>query len=191
MSRRAPPLSRLRGFASDRSGIAAIEFALVLPTVALVVAVTVDFGAILFTRFKLDESVSSAANYAMVNSASVSASSGSGLASTLANLAAGSHGAGWADSSVVVNAGPAASSTGGALTTSGSSSAADSCYCPTGSAASVTWGSTRTCGASCTGGGVAGKFVQVTASRNYTPLFAGFGIVSAHTISASTLVQVQ
>lgn len=185
------PRLSLRRFAVDRSGIAAIEFALMLPVVALVTAASVDFGAILFTKFKLDESVSSATNYAMLNAGSVNAASGSSLASALATLVASSRGSGWANSSVTVNAGPGASSTNGSLSASGSSSPADSCYCPTGSAASVSWGSTQTCGASCAGGGFAGKFVQVTATRNYTPLFSGFGLVASHTISASSLVQVQ
>jgi Flp pilus assembly protein TadG len=188
MMRRALPFRR---FAQDRSGIAAIEFALILPIVALVVAASVDFGAILFTKFKLDESVSSATNYAMVNGGAVNSTNGPALASTLANLVAGSRGSGWADSSVMINAGPSASVTGGSLTTSGSGSQADSCYCPTGSAASVTWGSSQTCGASCPGGGFAGKFVQVSANRTYTPLFSGFGLVASHTITASSLVQVQ
>jgi hypothetical protein len=127
----------------------------------------------------------------MNNAGSVTSTSGSSLAGTLATLVASSHGSGWANSSVVVNAGPAAANTAGSLSTSGSGAAADSCYCPTGSASSVTWGSTLTCGASCPGGGLAGKFVQITATRSYTPLFSGFGLVSAHTITANTLAQVQ
>jgi Flp pilus assembly protein TadG len=188
MMRRALPLRR---FAEDRSGIAAIEFALVLPVVALIVAASVDFGAILFTKFKLDESVSSAANYAMVNAGSVNSTGALSLATTLANLVASSRGSGWANSSVQVNAGQSAAVTNAALTTSGAGSQADSCYCPTGSAASVTWGSAQTCGASCPGGGFAGKFVQLSANRSYTPLFSGFGLVASHTITASSLVQVQ
>jgi Flp pilus assembly protein TadG len=188
MTRRPLPLRR---FAADRSGIAAIEFALVLPVVALVVAATVDFGAILFTKFKLDESVSSAANYAMVNSGAVSSTGALALATSMANLVASSRGSGWANSSVQVNAGQSAAVINGALTTSGAGSQADSCYCPTGSAASVSWGSAQTCGASCPGGGVAGKFVQLTADKSYTPLFSGFGLVTSRTITAASLVQVQ
>lgn len=180
-----------RKFADDRRGVAAIEVALILPVLAVIVAATLDFGAILYTRFKLDESVASAANYAMVNSANVNSTSGSALATAMATLVATTHGSAWADSSVVVNAGPQESDTSGMLSPSGSDSPADSCYCPSGTAGSVTWGSAHTCGATCTGGGVAGKFVQITASRAYTPMFAGFGVVRNSTIQSSSLVQVQ
>ena len=188
---RPAPRRDARAFAADASGIAAIEMSLILPVVALIVAATIDFGAIIFTKFKLDESVSSATNYAMVNAANVNASGGATLASTLATLVANSHGGGWANSSVTVNAGPAAASTAGTVSASGSASPADSCYCPTGSSSSVTWGSAATCGSSCAGGGVAGKFVQVSATRAYTPLLAGFGLVSAHNVTSTSLVQVQ
>ena len=43
-------------------------------------------------------------------------------------------------------------------------SAANACYCPSGTAPAVNWGAAATCGAACSGGGYAGKFVLVQAS---------------------------
>lgn len=115
------------------------------------------------------------------------------LASTLAGLIASGQSANWAGSSVNVNNGPTASSSGGTVTTGGTASNADNCYCPTGNSnTGVTWGVAKTCASTCTGGGYAGKFVLLSATRNYTPLFSGYGIVGSNgTITTTSLVQVQ
>ncbi len=180
-------------FVRDRSGVAAVEFALISPTIILVLVGLIDLGGMLYTRFQLDASLAAAANYAMVNGSSVNSTSGAALASTLAGLVSSGQSSNWADSSVTLDNGPTASSSGGSVSTGGTASNADACYCPTGSASTgVTWGATQTCGATCTGGGYAGKFVLLSASRNYSPIFTGYGLVSqAGTITATSLVQVQ
>ncbi len=191
--------SRTRGgrfgaaFLGDRSGVAAVEFALISPTIILVLVGLIDLGGMLYTRFQLDASLSAGANYAMVNANSVNSTSAAALASTLAGLVSSGQSSNWANSSITVNAGPTASSSGGTVTTGGTASSADSCYCPTGAATtSVTWGSTQTCGATCAGGGYAGKFVLLSASKSYSPIFSGYGLVSqSGTITTSSLVQVQ
>ena len=180
-------------FLGDRSGVAAVEFALIAPTLILVLVGLIDVGGMIYTRFQLDAAVNAGANYAMVNGSSANSTSGSSLASTLAGLVSSGQSVNSTTSSITVNGGPTASSSNGALTTGGTPSSADSCYCPTGTASSsVTWGSSQTCGTTCTGGGYAGKFVLLSASRTYTPIFSGYGIVSqGGTITASSLVQVQ
>ncbi len=180
-------------FLGDRSGVAAVEFALIAPTLILVLVGLIDLGGMLYTRFQLDASLSAGANYAMVNGSSVNSTSSASLANTLAGLVASGQASNWANSSITVNAGPTASSSGGTLTTGGAASSADSCYCPTGTASSsVSWGAAQTCGATCTGGGYAGKFVLLSASKTYTPIFSGYGLVSqSGTITTSSLVQVQ
>ena len=183
---------RRRGFLGDRSGAAAVEFALVSPTIILVLVALIDLGGMLYTRFQLDAAVGAAANYAMVNAASVNSTNGAALASTLANLVTGSQASNWANSTVTVNAGPQASNTAGSVSTSGTASSADSCYCPTGTASSVTWGGAQTCGNACAGGGYAGKFVVLSATRNYSPVFTGYGLVSqAGDMTSTSMVQVQ
>lgn len=191
---RLPQRGRLAAaFLGDRSGVAAVEFALIAPTLILVLVGLIDLGGMIYTRFQLDAALNAGANYAMVNAASVNSTSGAGLASTLAGLVSSGQTTNGNNSSITVNSGPTASSSGGTVTTGGTASAADSCYCPTGAASSsVTWGTAQTCGATCTGGGYAGKFVLLSASVNYSPIFSGYGIVSASgTITSSSLVQVQ
>ena len=180
-------------FLGDRSGVAAVEFALISPTVILILVGLIDLGGLLYTRFQLNASLSAAANYAMVNGSNVSSTNGPSLASTLAGLISSGQSSNWADSSVTVNNGPTASSSGGTVGSGGTGSNADSCYCPTGAASSsVTWGSSQTCGTTCGGGGYAGKFVLLSASRAYSPIFTGYGMLSqSGTMTVSSLVQVQ
>lgn len=188
--RKSPPPSRRRrkGFLRDERGVAAIEFALIIPIFAVILAVTVDFGIELFLKEQLDDSVSAAADYALVNAQQVNSTNGSSLASTLATLIANTHGANWATGSATVNGGPSATSAGGS---GGSASGADSCYCPSGSASAPVWGGSMTCGTTCPSGAVAGKFVQVQASANYSPLFPNFGLATNGQLTSSSLVQVQ
>ena len=94
---------------------------------------------------------------------------------------------------MVVNDGPSTTVSGGTPSSGGTASNADLCYCPTGTVGAFTWGSSATCGTACPGTntGFAGKFVTITASRAYTPIFSTYGIVQNNTISASAAVQVQ
>jgi Flp pilus assembly protein TadG len=183
--------ARIAGLWRDRGGAAAVEMALVTPVLLLILAATVDLGGVLYTRFQLTSAVNAATNYAIVNVASVNSSSGPTLATNLATLTANVNGTAWANSAVTVNSGPTASNTNGTATSGGTASAANSCYCPTGATPSITWGSAQSCGNPCTGGGYAGMFVLVTASRTYTPFFSKYGIVTNGAISVSSLVQVQ
>ena len=192
--RPVPQRSRRLGarFLRDRSGVAAVEFALISPTIILILVGLIDLGGLLYTRFQLNASLSAAANCAMVNGASVSSTNGPSLAGTLAGLISSGQSSNWADSAVTVNNGPTAGSSSGTVSTGGTASSADLCYCPTGTSASVTWNGAQTCGTTCTGGGYAGKFVLLSASRAYSPIFTGYGMLSqTGTMTVSSLVQVQ
>jgi Flp pilus assembly protein TadG len=183
----------LRAFAGDRRGVAAVEFALVTPIFCLILAGIVDLGGALFTKFKLDAAVTAGANFAQVNAGNVGSTNGQTLANNIATIVETSQGSGWADDGVVVNNGPATTVASGAATGSGTATNADVCYCPTGTPGSFTWGSSVTCGNACPGTntGYAGKFVTITASHAYSPIFSSYGIVQNNTISASAAVQVQ
>ncbi|HEY5072038.1 MAG TPA: TadE/TadG family type IV pilus assembly protein [Caulobacteraceae bacterium] len=185
-------LLRLRGgplgALLDDRGIAAVEFAILAPIFGLIFAGVADFGNVLFTQFRLSAAVSAGANYAMVNQANVSSTGGAALASNIAQVVESNAGSNWADDGIVVNNGPSKTITGGTGSTGGTASNADSCYCPT-LAPSFTWGSSATCASPCSGGGIAGKFVTITASHSYTPLFSSYGIVSNGTITVTTAVQ--
>lgn len=188
------PLMRLlRDIGRQNSGVAAIEFALVAMAFLILVAGTVDVGNLIYTEARIDAAIAAGAEYAAANAASVNSSSGSGLAGTIATAMANANGANWASSGVCINNGPTATANAGtAPTCSGTASNADSSYCPTGSPPSWIWGSAMTAGTSCgAGGGIAGKFVAITASRNFTPLFPALGLVPNGTISQSALVETQ
>jgi Flp pilus assembly protein TadG len=182
-----------RAFGGDRRGVAAVEFALVTPIFCLLLAGIVDLGGALFTKFKLDSAVTAGANFAQVNAGNVNSTNGQTLANNIATIVETSQGSSWADDGVVVNNGPIATVSSGTATPSGTASNADVCYCPTGTPGSFTWGSSVTCGNVCPGtnAGYAGKFVTITASHSYAPIFSSYGIVQNNTISASVAVQVQ
>jgi hypothetical protein len=153
----------------------------------------VDLGGALFTKFKLDSAVTAGANFAQINAANVSSANGQTLANNVAAIVETSQGAGWADNVVVVNDGPTTNVASGTAASGGTASNADACYCPTGTTSAFNWGSSTTCGAACPGSaaGYAGKFVTITATRHYTPIFSSYGIVQNNTIAASATVQVQ
>jgi Flp pilus assembly protein TadG len=186
-------VKRMRALAADSRGVAAVEFALVTPIFCLLLAGIIDLGGALYTKFKLDSAVTAGANFAQVNAANVGSANGQTLANNIATIVETSEGSTWADDGVVVNNGPAASVSSGTATTSGTATQADVCYCPSGTPSSFTWGSSVTCGTACPGTntGYAGKFVTITASHTYTPIFSSYGIVQNDTISASAAVQVQ
>lgn len=180
----------------DRRGVAAVEFALLTPVFCLLLAGVVDLGGALFTKFQLDAAVTAGANFAQINAANVGSTNGQALADNIATIVQTSQGVGWANDDVIVNNGPSATIQPGGgssqtTTTGGTASNADLCYCPSGTPGAFTWGSSTTCGASCPATGYAGKFVTITATRQYTPIFSSYGLVQNDTISASAAVQVQ
>ncbi|MGH6986539.1 MAG: TadE/TadG family type IV pilus assembly protein [Caulobacteraceae bacterium] len=178
-------------FGRSRGGVAAVEFALMAPIFGLIFAGMSDLGGVLYTQFRLNAAVSAGANYAIVNAANVDSANGGSLASTIALVVENNAGSNWADDSIVINDGPTETITGGTASAGGTASNADSCYCPTGSGSAITWGSTQTCGAACAGGGIAGKFVTISVSRTYQPLFSSYGIVQNGAVSVSTTVETQ
>ncbi len=160
-------------FRAQKSGASAVEFALMAPVFCLIFAGVGDFGGALYAKFGLDGAVSAAANYALLNAANVNSTAGASLASNVATILGSARAADWATGSVVVNNGPTASiDSSGTVTSGGTVSNANNYYCPTGSGASVAWGSSMASGSNCTGGGIAGKFVTIVAHRTYNKIFA-------------------
>ena len=158
----------------ENSGVVAIEFAIFATVFVIILAGTVDIGMLIYTASQLDAAVSAGAQYAENNAATVS-SNPSGLSSDISAVVNTANGTGWATSTINVN----------------NSNAGTHCYCPSGSPGNWTWGSTVTCGSSCTGGGVGGQFVTITANRSISPIFSSFGFVPNGTISRSVLVETQ
>ena len=183
--------SALRTIADAQGGTSAVEFALLAPIFLLIVAAAVDYGAALFTKFRLDNALTAAANYVVVNAANVSSSSGAGLATSVANVLATSGTSAAVTSVVVINNGPTATTSNGATTAGGTASNADLCYCPSRSGTTITWGSAASCSSTCSGGAPAGRYVSISVSRPYTTSFSSYGIVQSGTISSQAMVQAQ
>lgn len=179
---------RLSGLLQDIKGTAAIEFAVVAPIFALVLVASVDLGMLIFSRFQLEAAVSASASYAIAHADQVDSSNGDELAKNIALMIAGNY-RGDATAFIQVNNGSQASYDGMTIKIGGVPSQANACYCPTGAASLVDWGKERTCGASCPGGGRAGRYVSVTAQQAYTPFFSGFDVVKDGLITASAIVQ--
>jgi Flp pilus assembly protein TadG len=168
-----------------------MEFALVMPLFIIVLFGTVDLGGLVATRFRLDAAVAAASNYVLVNASQVSSTSGATLASNLASIATTGDMTSSANGSVVVNNGPAVTVSSGTSTSSGTASNADLCYCPTGTPSSLTWGGSVTCGSTCTGGGLAGKFVLINVNYTYTAVFSAYDFTNGGQVTSGALVQTQ
>ena len=172
-------------------GVAAVEFALLCPVFVLILAGIVDLGGVVSTRFRLDTAVAAASNYVLVNATQVSSTAGATLASNLASIVTTSDTTSTANATVVVNDGPTVTVASGTSTSSGTAASADLCYCPTGTASSLTWGSSVTCGSTCTSGAIAGKFVQISVNYTYLPVFSDYNFINGGVVYSSALVQAQ
>lgn len=172
-------------------GTSAVEFGLLAPIFFLLFAAVVDLGGTIYTRLLVESAVSAGANFALVNQGNVSSTNGASLAASIGTIVAGSVGGTLASGKVVVNNGPTVTVTNGVAGSSGVATNADSCYCPSGLPGAWSWGTAVTCGAACTGGGIAGKFVTLVVSQTYTPFFSNYAIVQNGTITATAIVQAQ
>ncbi|HEX4160123.1 MAG TPA: TadE/TadG family type IV pilus assembly protein [Rhizomicrobium sp.] len=175
----------------SRSAVAAIEFAFLMPVFLILFAGIVDIGMMLVEDYRLDQAVAAGEEYASINASSVNSTNGATLASNIATAVENANGNAWANDSVIVNDGPSVTMTNGTASSGGTASNADSCYCPTGSPPSWTWGSSMTCGASCAGGGTAGKFVAITATASYTPFLTIYHFINSGTLRQSAVVETQ
>jgi Flp pilus assembly protein TadG len=187
----SPTRAVFRGFRIDARASAAVEFAFLAPVFLLILTASADFGLSMYDRFNLNAAVSAAANYALINAAEVESTDGPTLASNLGLIVANGHAANWANATIVVNNGPTATLTGGVLTTGGTASNANSCYCPTVASSGINWGSAAACGATCASGGVAGKFVYISATTQYTSIFGSNAVVATGALAAQSMVETE
>ena len=158
----------------DRTGVAAIEFAIYSTVILILLAGTVDIGLELYTEFQLDNAVNAGVQYVMNNAAEVGTSP-STLSSTAQSLVANLNGTSWATATVNVN----------------NSNDSSGCYCPTGTPGNWSWGGAVSCGSTCSGSGVGGQFVTISASRSISPLFPAFSFVRNGSVSRYALIETQ
>lgn len=145
----------------------------------------------LYGQFRLNEAVSAAADYALINRTAVNSSNASDLAAKLAAIGGGSSGSDTITSTAVVNSGPTSVLADGKIVSSGSASAADSCYCPRRTSGGPDWGGSVDCGDDCPDGGSAGKFVWLSVTQPYKSIFGTYSIISNGQMTASTLAKVE
>jgi Flp pilus assembly protein TadG len=177
-------------FRRDR-GTAAVELALLSPLLLILLAGIVDFGRVYREEIELSAAVAAAAQYALLNVASINSSGAAALAATLSGIVANSNGAAWAGVAVTVNDGATSTVAGGVTTGGGTAANANSCWCPTGNATGWSWGVAGTCGTACAGGTLAGKFVSIAGTRSFNALFANYGLIGNITLHQSAMVQTQ
>lgn len=92
---------------------------------------------------------------------------------------------------MTVNNGSVATLRDGTITKTGSAATSASCYCPSVSGGTLSWGGQQACGSACGNGGLAGKFVEIHAERTYKPFFINYGIGVNGTVSSRAVVQTQ
>ncbi|CAM5318995.1 hypothetical protein ATER59S_00992 [Aquamicrobium terrae] len=184
-------VNRGRTFTCREDGVALVEFTLVLPILVLLLAMAVDFGAVIHTRFRLNAAVSAGANYAFIHGEEAAGSGASALARDIVALVADNQGPGWAESESLVNDGPHAVRNAQGTIETGNADHVRDCYCLTGSASSPVWGGAVTCGDQCPSGGYAGRFVLIEARHAYSPVFSNYGMVSDGHLTVQAIVQIQ
>lgn len=183
-------LPMLRSFLRKSDGVSTIEFALVVPVLLLIIAGIVDIGGALKAKFDLNASISAASNFVLLNADNVTAAKGGDLATKVAAIAGGGLSSGQGMVSVSVNGGPGVAVTDGASQAQTGGSNADKCYCPSRNGSTVSFGAEVACGTQCSaGGGTAGKFVVISASKPHNPLFGGFGVIDAGNVNVMAVVQ--
>jgi Flp pilus assembly protein TadG len=186
------PLVRALGrCVGRRDGTAAVEMALIAPMLMILFAGTIDFARAYDQEIELSSAVASAAEYALLNVASINSTSAASLAATLSRIVANSNGTAWAGATVTVNDGATSAVSNGVTSPSGTPANASSCWCPTGSSSAWGWGVAAACGSTCAGGTLAGKFVTISGTRAFTSIFGAYGLTSTTTLHQSIIVQAQ
>jgi len=173
------------------SGIAAVEFAFIVPVLLVLFAGVIDVTQMLYAYYQLDQAVAAGSQYAVLNAANVTSTTGASLASSIATVVEDANGTAWTDDTVVVNNGPTVTVTNGSATSSGTAANADNYFCLTGTQNNWTWGTAYTTQTNCSGGGTAGKYVTITANYSYVPLVAIYHVFNNSTLSQSSAVRVQ
>jgi Flp pilus assembly protein TadG len=178
------------GLFRSRRSVAALEFGLLAPTFVMAFAGVVDIGNALYTWSKLEQALALGANFAVMNTANVTANTQT-LANNIATIVATSNPGTGANATVVVNNGTTATVTnGGTPSDSGTASNATSYYCLTGSPTSWTWGTAYTNNSqTCADNSQAGQFVTITVSYNFTPFFISYGFVTSGLMTDGAVVQ--
>jgi Flp pilus assembly protein TadG len=179
------------GTRAGEYGIAAVEFAFLVPVFLIMLMGVIDISQLLSDYYQLDQAVAAGAQYAALNAANVTSTNGAALATAIATTVESANGSAWANDTVVVNNGPSVSVTNGSSSSGGTAANANDYYCLTGSPPSWVWGTGYTTATTCSAGGNAGKFVTITASYSYVPILKFYAFIGRRTLTQNAAVQVQ
>src|SRR5579864_635570 len=106
-------LQRLTRDKGADDGIAAVEFAFIVPILLVLFSGIVDVSQMLYAYYQLDQAIGAGAQYAVLNAANVTSTSGAALATSIATVVENANGTAWANDTVVVNDGPTVTVTNG------------------------------------------------------------------------------
>ncbi len=179
-------VDRIRDWAREETGSIAVEFALVTPILLLILAATVDIGSAAFVRLAQEGRVTAAADYALLQSAPSDNETATSLARKLAGLLRGTS---EQTAEVEVNNSVRATWNGSTITVANMPGDAVSCYCPTLSGSDVAWGPPLSCGAPCSGGDTAGRFVRISANARHVVIFPGYAFMEADAVVSRSVVR--
>ena len=160
------------GLSHDRSGVAAVEFAIVSTLLLILLGGIADFGLAFLDKSLLANAVAQGVQYAYLNPASTS--------TQIKSVVQGSSSL-WKAASGTMAAQPAVTVTGPA------------CYCVTATAtATLTAPPTPgTCTATCADGTKPGTYVIISANYTYNAVLSGFSGLGNVTINEAATVRVQ
>jgi len=174
--RRAQTLSQYAKLWHDRRGAAAVEFALLAPVLMLMLVTMTDLALAFFAQSQLSAAVATGAQYAYLYGQAPASTFVSDVGSVVSNATTLTP----LTSTVTFN-------------NRTDTSNASACYCPTGTARNLTWGSAVTCGSNCGAANevTAGGYVLVSASYTFHPIFPADTVITGNTpITQSFLVRV-
>ncbi len=157
-------------------GAAAVELAIALPVVIVLLSGVGEFGQAMVQRERMQAAVNAGIELALQGADQANDTGGTTLASTVAQLVRDHASGGNGTATVTVNNGATATAqaAGGSPSISGTAANAAQCYCLTGTASLPVWGSPLACGNSCPGSATAGRYVTATLVQSRTPLFPGW-----------------
>lgn len=158
-------MKALLSFRRNRRAVAAVEFGLAVPFLALLFAGTIDFGFANWRLSAMSNAVADGAYYAFLTGPSVSAAS----VQTMVQNAATVTGV------TVPNI------------------SAPACYCLSGTSAPATMTS-ATCGSTCTDTTAAGKYISITANYTLTSFFPAhswLNFLNSNAVHDTAIVRLQ
>ena len=165
--------SVLKRFARDRSGLAAIELAIVAPVLFLCTLCVADLGRFALDKTWVTDAASAGAEYAAAHADDQQYAStypmGSAFSAAIATAATS------ATPTTNISVSPTPSTYYGCATSSGVTVSTQGAMCPSGTST----------------GGTAGEYVSVTATMPFTALFGAAGIAYPSTITATAVVRIE